>query len=175
MPSLPISIGLVLALSFSASLAAAEPTWQPYDNFDQGLTFELPCASAEVEIVEQGSLEVGGKKREISCTKDGVAFRITVAEFPVQVSDKALFDDFSKRLFSAPEQGVKPVSLSISGRRTAADRGELGKLIGQRALIEINPTKVALIMVGGDPAIGPELEMQRRMIDRFFVSLRVQG
>lgn len=175
MSSLPISIGFAVALSFSAIVAAAEPTWYPYDDLDQELSFELPCPSAEVKLHDQGSFAIEGKMQEASCSKEGVAFRITVAAFSPQAGDKSPFDDFSERLFSGTEQGVKPVALSISGHRTVADRGEKGKLIGQRALVEISSTRIALVMVGGDPAVGPELEAQRSMIDRFFASLQVHG
>ncbi len=162
-----------LALMTSASSGASDAGWYRVDSLDSDLSFEVPCSPDNVEFREEGVPEVGGS-RVVLCKRGGATLMVSVTQFPEGETPPVLDELFSP-VPSSERDHVKPVKLAIEGRRYAADRSEDGVMLGQRAAIQINPRKVALIMAGGaseDPASKSDLIA---MIDRFFASFKVES
>ncbi len=152
---------------------AASPNWQSIDGFDSDIAFSLPCAVEDVEFRGAGNTADPGE-RSASCVRDGVKFSVEVFQFPADTKE-AVFDDLATQMLATDDQGLEPIQLEMNGHRHIADRVEVEGFVAQRATVELNTKKVALIMAGAasdDPVL---LASQRNMVDQFFKSIQVNS
>lgn len=146
--------------------SGGDAVWHRVDNIDPEFSFELPCAPEAIDFRDEGVPGLGGT-REAICDFGGTRFLVSVTSFP-EDQKKPAFDGLKAALASQGSDPVEQVTLGTNGHRYIADRSGGEGMFGQRALIEIDGRKVALVLAGGE-------EAQRTMIDRFFASLKVGG
>ena len=170
-----VFIVTAIALVSSASVSAEEPAWLRSDTFDPQLSFETPCATQELEVRESGGKEFGSREAEARCTKDGVAYDVQVFELLTPTKSKPFYDEVSSDVANDRTADGKPNFLTVNGHRAVFTYGHAEGLLGQKGLVEVSSSKVALVMAGGIPDAGVDLETQHKSIDRFFNSLQVRG
>lgn len=166
--------GAIIGLVFAISVAATEQEWPRVDAFDSNLSIATPCSASELILTKNGGKVFGARQSEARCEKNGLRFIVKVFELLGTTPNKSLYDQISPELARGSVALRKPSLVIISGHRASLDRSEIDGLVAQQGFVEINSTKVALLMAGGTPGTSSKIDIQRINVERFFHSLQVR-
>ena len=167
-------------------LAAAAPvaaqtsgTWTRLTAPDGAFSVETPCTKSESDATvgtpgPGATALVYGSKARIVCIKDALMFvAAEVAEPALPADSPALFDVVVEQMLGDKTAEGAPASTTIDGRRAYVNRQVQGDDTAQTGLVEIDRTRLVLLLSNVQRTGGAGAPQQRAAIDRFYASLRV--
>ncbi len=174
----------VAAMAFAGvsapALAADNDVWAPVVSPDAFYSVETPCNSTEIAaangLPENPEWELKPQSR-VLCRTGHYLFVAGEVEVPaVPDNGKTLFDWLEAGVRNDKTAEGAPSTTTVGGRRVFFNRQEGAAKLAQVGFVEINKTKVVMLIGGSDGESGsPAMQDQRAAIDRFYASIKVTG
>ena len=164
----------------AGALAADNSGWAPVVSPDAFYSVETPCNTTEIAtgngVPENPEWELKPQTRVLCRTGHYffVAGEVEVQTVPDNV--KTLFDWLEAGVRNDKTAEGSPSTTTIGGRRVFINRQEDSARLAQVGFVEINKTKVVMLIGGSDGESGsPTMQDQRAAVDRFYTSIKVTG
>jgi hypothetical protein len=173
-----VMLPLGVAFVATAALAAPQWSWTRTSSLDAAFSVETPCNEAEVAAAGAGPGKVGmvqfPEQSRVVCFTSGMVMLAGVIEAPPgEVRENALFDLITGMAASDPDKQGQSRSATVDGRRAWFNRDSAGKMLAQTGMIEIDRSRIVLMIVGGEADGELSLEDQTTAIDRFSSSIKL--
>jgi hypothetical protein len=172
------TFALFAAVALASAASAATLPWKRAATPDQSLSVETPCSDAEIENYRSAPEDLLGEidlKQEsrVLCLQDNLLLLAGALEIGTVPGSKSAFDGLLAEMAKDPSVKNKPSVVTIGGRRAILNRVSKDGLSAQTVFVDLDATKVALILVGYQPGSTAGPTEQAATIDRFTQSLQV--
>ena len=164
------------ALTLAGAANAGQEGWAPATSGTGAFTIDTPCTAEEIAAFDQMPSVTDGvsfaPNSRILCKKGElllVAGIFEPTDYPE--SAPALFDAFQE-MIEHEESGGSIRAFDFQGRRALVNREESDGQVAQTQLIELDHSRLILILGGFDDA-GADSAARHAMVDRIFDSVRI--